>query len=176
MSWLRLVTMARQPDEPGSIRDAALVSLPVTFAAALLYGLWSSRKTIVVLSALTTASLLAFAVGGDSLARNHLLFAALLVIPLSGVSSVTAAISAYACEIYPTRVRSRGTGIIAAMTKAGGVLIIAIVTIALTIPSIAVTALVGAAPLLAATLIFTRPGPETTHRPLEEIAIPVATS
>jgi putative MFS transporter len=158
------------------IRDAALVSLPVTFAAALLYGLWSSRKTIAVLSALTTASLLAFAVGGDSLARNHLLFAALLVIPLSGVSSVTAAISAYACEIYPTRVRSRGTGIIAAMTKAGGVLIIAIVTIALTIPSIAVTALVGAAPLLAATLIFTRPGPETTHRPLEEIAIPVATS
>jgi putative MFS transporter len=152
------------------IRDAALVSLPVTVAAALLYGLWSSRKTIAVLSALTTGSLLAFAAGGDSLARNHLLFSALLVIPLSGVSSVTAAISAYACEIYPTRVRSRGTGIISGMTKAGGVLIIAIVTVALTIPSIAVTALIGAGPLLAATGIFARTGTETSHRRLEEIA------
>src|SRR5262249_5090101 len=94
------------------IRDAALISLPVTFAAALVYGFWSSRKTIAVLSALTSISLLGFAVGGNSLARNHLLFSALLVVPLAGVSSVTAAISAYACELYPTRVRSRGTGII----------------------------------------------------------------
>jgi putative MFS transporter len=151
------------------IRDAALVSLPVTFAAALLYGFWSSRRTIAALSALTTLSLLGFAVGGNSLAHNHLFFSALLVIPLSGVSSVTAAISAYVCEIYPTRVRSRGTGIISGMTKAGGVLIIGIVAAATTIPSISVTALIGIAPLLIATLIFTRSGTETSNRRLEEI-------
>jgi putative MFS transporter len=151
------------------IRDAALISLPVTFAAALLYGFWSSRKTIAALSALTTLSLLGFAAGGNSLAHNHLLFSALLVIPLSGVSSVTAAIIAYACEIYPTRARSRGTGIISGMTKAGGVLIIGVVTVALTIPSISVTALIGIAPLFIATLIFTRSGTETSHRRLEEI-------
>jgi MFS transporter, putative metabolite:H+ symporter len=159
------------------IRDAALISLPVTFLAALIYGFWSSRKTIAVLSALTTVSLLGFAVGGNSLAHNHLLFSALLVVPLAGVSSVTAAISAYACELYPTRVRSRGTGIISGMTKAGGVLIIGIVTVALTIPSISVTALIGAAPLFAATLIFARTGAETSHRSLEEITtatVPVA--
>ena len=157
------------------IRDAALISLPVTVAAALVYGFWSSRKTIAVLSALTTVSLLGFAVGGNSLAHNHLLFSALLVVPLAGVSSVTAAISAYACELYPTRVRSRGTGIISGMTKAGGVLIIGIVTVALTIPSISVTALIGAAPLFAATLIFARTGAETSNRRLEEITtVPVA--
>jgi putative MFS transporter len=108
-------------------------------------------------------------VGGNSLAHNHLFFSALLVIPLSGVSSVTAAISAYVCEIYPTRVRSRGTGIISGMTKAGGVLIIGIVAAATTIPSISVTALIGIAPLLIATLIFTRSGTETSNRRLEEI-------
>lgn len=159
------------------IRDAALISLPVTFAAAWLYGFWSSRKTIVLLSSLTTLSLLGFAVGGNSLARNHLLFAALLVISISGVSSVTAATIAYACEVYPTRVRSRGTGIISGLTKAGGVLIIGVVTVALTIPSISTTALIGIVPLSVATAIFVRSGTETSHRRLEEItsaAEPVA--
>jgi putative MFS transporter len=131
-------------------------------------------STIVVLSALATGSLLGFAVGGNSLPHNRLLFSALLVVSLASVSSVTAAILAYACELYPTRVRSRGTGIISGMTKAGGVLIIGIVTVALTIPSISVTALIGAAPLFAATSIFTRAGAETSNRRLEEInAVPV---
>ena len=151
------------------IRDAALAGLPVTFAAALLYGFWSSRKTIAVLSALTTGSLLGFAAGGNSLAHDHLLFSALLVIPLSCVSSATAAITAYACEIYPTRVRSRGTGMISGLTKAGGVLIIGLVTAALTIPSIPVTASIGIPPLLLATAIFVRSGTETANRRLEEI-------
>ncbi|HEX6519468.1 MAG TPA: MFS transporter [Streptosporangiaceae bacterium] len=151
------------------IRDAALISLPVTFAAAWLYGFWSSRKTIGVLSSLITLSLLGFAAGGNSLARNHLIFAALLVISISCVSSVTAATIAYACEMYPTRVRSRGTGIISGLTKAGGVLIIGVVTAALTIPSISVTALIGIGPLFIATLIFIRSGTETSHRRLEEI-------
>jgi putative MFS transporter len=65
------------------------------------------------------------------------------LIPVWGISSVTAVLSAYAAEVSPTRIRSRGGGLIAAVTKAGGVLVVGLVTLSLTPPSIAGTALIG---------------------------------
>ena len=47
----------------------------------------------------------------------------LLVIPIWGISSVTAVLSVYSAEIYPTRIRSQGTGLAAGASKAGGVMI-----------------------------------------------------
>jgi putative MFS transporter len=97
------------------------------------------------------------------------LLTALLVLPLAGTSSVVAVVAAYATEIYPTRIRSRGAGLAAGMTKAGGVLIIALVVTSVTPPSIAVTALIGAIPMLAGAVILVWVGPETRARRLEEI-------
>jgi putative MFS transporter len=152
------------------VRNAALIGLPITLVAALLYGFWSSKKTITLLSTLSALPLPGFVIFGNSLAHDHVLLSALLVMPLSGIGSVTAAASSYAAEIYPTLVRSRGTGLISGMSKAGGVLIIAIVAAATTIPSIGMTALIGAVPLIVAMVIFVRAGPETRHRRLEEIS------
>jgi putative MFS transporter len=152
------------------VRNAALIGLPITLVAALLYGFWSSKKTITLLSTLSALPLPGFVIFGNSLAHDHVLLSALLVMPLSGIGSVTAAASSYAAEIYPTLVRSRGTGLISGMSKAGGVLIIAIVAAATTIPSIGMTALIGAVPLIVAMVIFVRTGPETRHRRLEEIS------
>lgn len=151
------------------VRNAALIGLPVTVVVACLYGFWSAKKTIVLLSALTALALSVFVIGGNALSHNHLLLGFLLVLPLSGISSLVAVLSAYASEIYPTRVRSRGSGFAAGMTKAGGVLIIAVVVAAATIPSIALTALIGAIPLLLGLVIFWRTGLETRQRRLEEI-------
>jgi putative MFS transporter len=152
-----------------TVRNAALIGLPLTVAVAWLYGFWSSKKTIILLSAITALTLFGFVIAGDSLARNHVLLTAMLVVPLSGISSVVAVVSAYAAEIYPTRIRSRGTGYTAAMTKAGGVGIIALTVAAAAIPSIAVTALIGAIPLVVGTALFARTGQETHRRPLEDI-------
>ncbi|MDT0263241.1 MFS transporter [Jatrophihabitans lederbergiae] len=151
------------------IRNAALLGLPFTVLVAAAYGWWGSRKTIVALSVAAALTLSGFVVAGNSLAHHRLALSLLLVIPLSAISSVAAVVSAYAAEVYPTMLRSRGSGLAAGMAKLGGVVIIAVVVAATTVPSMAMTALIGAVPLLLAAILFLWIGPETKHRPLEEI-------
>ena len=82
---------------------------------------------------------------------------------------MVAVIVAYGAEVYPTRIRSRGSGVAAAMTKAGGVLVIALVVLAVATPSITVTALISAAPIAIAALVAVGFIVETRRKPLEEI-------
>lgn len=151
------------------LRDSALIGFPLNFLVATLYGFWSSKKTIVGLVGLTTASMLGFVIAGDSVAARPYLLYTLLLMPIWGISSVTAVLSAYAAEVYPTRIRSRGSGLIAGVTKAGGVLVIGLVTLSVTPPSIAGTALVGAVPMALATGAVAVFGIETCNRTLEDI-------
>lgn len=151
------------------LRNSALLGLPLIVLIALLYGFWSSKKTVILLCTLTASAVLMFAVFGDSLAHNKTLLSVLLVIPLGGISSITAVIVVYGPEIYPTRIRSRGTGLVAGLTKVGGVLVLAIILAATPTPSLATTALIGAVPLLLAILVFAYTTPETKQRTLEDI-------
>jgi MFS transporter, putative metabolite:H+ symporter len=153
------------------VRNAAVIGLPLTVLVAWTYGFWSSRKTILALSGLTIVALVWIAIAGDALARDHTLLTGLLVLPIAGISSAAAIVSAYASEIYPTRIRSRGSGLVAGMTKLGGVLIIGLVAAAIAVPSIAATAIIGAAPLLAGVLLLGWAGPETRRRRLEDITM-----
>jgi putative MFS transporter len=152
------------------VRNAALIGLPLTVVIAWMYGVWGSRATIVTVTGVTALALLGFVVAGDSLAHHRTALSLLLVIPLSGVSSIAAIVAGYASEVYPTRVRARGAGLAAGMTKAGGVLVLAFIVASKTAPGIAGTALIGAVPLLIATVAFLWVGPETKRRRLEEIS------
>ena len=151
------------------LRDSALIGFPLNFPIALLYGFWSSRKTIMIMAALTAAALIGFVVAGEGVADNSALLHVLLVVPIWGISSLTAVTAAYASEIYPTRIRARGTGLAAAGTKVGGVLILAAVAAAVAAPSISVTALLGAVPLVGAIVLITFFGVETRKKALEQI-------
>jgi len=151
------------------LRNAALIGFPLTFVVAWMYGFWSSKKTIVVLTALTSAALLGFVVAGDAVVQNRGLLYVLLVIPIWGINSVVAVLSVYAAEIYPTRVRSRGSGFAAGASKAGGVAIIALVAFGIATPSISTVALIGAVPMALAVLLVSLRGVETRQRRLEEI-------
>jgi putative MFS transporter len=151
------------------LRDSALIGFPLNLPIALLYGFWSSKKTIILMAALTASALIGFFVAGNAVARNGTLLHVLLIVPIWGISSLTAVTAAYASEIYPTRIRARGTGLAAAATKFGGVLILAAVAAALTTPSIALTALLGAIPLIAAIAMITFFGIETRRKGLEQI-------
>ena len=151
------------------LRNAALIGFPLTFVVAWMYGFWSSKKTIIVLTALTAAALFGFVFAGDAVVQNRALLYVLLVIPIWGINSVVAVLSVYAAEIYPTRVRSRGSGFAAGASKAGGVAIIALVAFGIAAPSIATVALIGAIPMALAVVLVALRGVETRQRRLEEI-------
>ena len=151
------------------LRDSALIGFPLNFLVAWAYGFWSSKRTMIGLASLTAAALFGFAAAGDAVADNRLLLYSLLVIPIWGISSIVAVLAAYASEVYPTRIRSRGSGLSAAASKAGGVVIIALVVAAIAPPSIAGTALIGGIPMALAALALGLFGVETKKRRLEEI-------
>ena len=151
------------------LRNAAMIGFPLSFLVAWLYGFWSSKKTIMLLSSLTAAALFGFVFAGNEVVNNRALLYVLLVIPIWGISSVVAVLSAYAAEVYPTRIRSRGSGFAAGASKAGGVAIIGLVAFGIAAPSISTVALIGAIPMALAVLLVALFGVETRQRRLEEI-------
>ncbi len=152
------------------LRNAALIGFPLTFLVAWLYGFWSSKKTIIILGSLTAAALFGFVIAGDAIVQNRALLYALLVVPIWGISSVVAVLSVYSSEIYPTKIRARGTGFAAGASKAGGVLIISLVSFGITVPSMSTVALIGAIPMTIAVILIAIFGVETCKRRLEEIS------
>ena len=156
-------------DADAILRNAALIGFPLTFVVAWMYGFWSSKKTIIAISSLTAAALFGFVIAGDAIVQNRGLLYALLIVPIWGISSVVAVLSVYSAEVYPTRVRSRGTGFAAGASKTGGVAIIALVVFGITAPSIATVALIGAIPMTLAVILVAFFGVETRQRRLEDI-------
>jgi putative MFS transporter len=151
------------------LRNAALIGFPLNFVVAWMYGFWSSKRTIILLTLLTASSMLGFIWAGDSIISHPVWLYVLLIIPIWGISSLVSVLSAYAAEIYPTNIRSRGSGVIAGFSKFGGVLVIALVVAAIAPPSIQTTALIGAVPLVIAALAISFFGVETRKKQLEEI-------
>jgi MFS transporter, putative metabolite:H+ symporter len=155
------------------LRDSALIGFPLNFPIAYLYGFWSARKTIALMAGVTVAALFGFVLAPTSNlvhgGQSTTLLYVLLIVPIWGISSLTAVVVAYASEVFPTRVRSRGTGLAAGATKFGGVMILAIVAAAIAAPSIAWTALFGAIPLTLAIVAMILFGVETKKKQLERI-------
>jgi putative MFS transporter len=151
------------------LRNAALMGFPLTFVVAWMYGFWSSKKTIILLSSLTAIALFGFVIVGDAVVQNRTLLYVLLIVPIWGISSVVAVLSVYSSEIYPTRIRSRGTGFAAGASKTGGVAMIALVVFGIAAPSIATVALIGAVPMTLSVFLVFFFGIETRKRRLEEI-------
>ncbi|MFD8999144.1 MFS transporter [Streptomyces abikoensis] len=151
------------------LRDSALISLPLNLLTALLYGLWSSRRTVIALAGLTAAALVALAVLAETAAGHGLPLRLLLLVPLWGISATAAVLAAYSSEAYPTPLRALGTSWAAGTSKAGGVAILGLSVAAVAVPPLGVTALLGAVPLALAAVAFALYGPETRGRRLDEI-------
>jgi len=151
------------------LRNAALIGFPLNFLIAWMYGFWSSKRTIILLTVLTAASMIGFLIAGNHIVQHPLILYVLLILPIWGVSAIMSVLSAYAAEIYPTAIRSRGSGLISGMSQIAGVFIIALVVIAVAPPSITATALIAALPLILAVIAITMMGIETRKRRLEDI-------
>jgi len=151
------------------LRNAALMGFPLTFVVAWMYGFWSSKKTIIILGTLTALALYGFIAVGDAIVENRALLYALLIVPIWGISSVVAVLSVYSSEIYPTKIRARGTGFAAGASKFGGIFIIALVSFGFATPSIQTIAWIGAVPMTLAVILVAIFGVETCKRRLEDI-------
>jgi putative MFS transporter len=151
------------------LRNAAIIGFPFSIPVAVLYARWGGKKTVLLVTAVIAASLAAFAVLGDRVAASRPLLYVLLVVPIWGISILAAVLVAYTAEVYPTVLRSRGTGLSAGAAKAGGVLILALVVVAVTTPSVRVTALAGVVPMAVAIVALAAFGPETRLKQLEQI-------
>ena len=80
-------------DADAILRNAALIGFPLNFVIAWMYGFWSSKKTIIALTALTAAALFGFVIAGNAIVNNRPLLYLLLVVPIWGISSVVAVLS-----------------------------------------------------------------------------------
>ena len=151
------------------IAKAALFSIPGAVLVSWLYGRWSSTKTLIAVAAFTAASLGVFIGWGDGIAHHKTVLTTLLVILLIAMWGMISVLAPYGAEVYPTRVRGAGSGIVAGASKFGGVLALALAVFSVAPPGLAGAALLAGIPAALAALMLIAFGIETRGRRLEEI-------
>ncbi|WP_206711357.1 MFS transporter [Aquisalinus flavus] len=157
----------------GLLAKSGMLALPGIVAVAWLYHAWSSIRTLVLFVGLTAASLFLFFVIGltGSLTQGFVIAGtACLLISASGVIAM---LIPYAAEIYPVHLRGTGAGIVAASSKAGGILGAGVGVVGF-FENIAFSALWIAVPLIGFALLLLRSGTETRGFTLEAIHSQIA--
>jgi putative MFS transporter len=169
--WLP-TNLGRMGMDPGAasalLARSALLALPGMLLVIWLYHRWSSVRTLVLFIVLTAATLLAFFAASMAGVRSEAVMIAITALLLVSSSGVIAMLIPYAAEIYPARLRATGSGMIAASSKAGGILGAAGGVLGL-FGNLGLSALVIAAPLAVSAVMLARSGIETRGRRLEQI-------
>ena len=149
------------------IAKSALLSAPIVVASVFLYGWWSTKWSLVVMSAIMTSGLLALLLRqiGIPFLSDPSAPVTLLVLGSSGVISI---ILPYTAENYPIRLRGRATGWIAGCSKLGGLVAQVFSAFAL-VPTLGIAAAVIALPAVIGLALVAVFGRETRGRDLREL-------
>lgn len=147
---------------------SALLAIPGIAVVVWLYQHWSSFKSLALFVGLTVLALLAFAAIELFGIRAQALTIAATVLLLVAISGVIATMIPYAAEIYPVHLRGTGSGLIAAGSKAGGILGAVLGVVGL-FDDFAWSALVIAVPMTIAGVMLWHSGIETSGHELESI-------
>ena len=150
------------------LAKSAIYALPGIAIGVWLYHRWSSIRSLVLFIVLATLSLLAFAAIGAFHVNSPGLTITAVALLLVGISGVVAMIIPYATEIYPVHLRGTGSGVIAASSKAGGVLGAGLGVFGL-FEHIAMSAAAIAVVMAASGVMLFRHGIETRGTSLEDI-------
>lgn len=148
---------------------SALIAVPTVFAAAALYGRWSSKGALVgsiALTAMGLAGIIYLELASPADASPVLPIAVLIV----GLNGIIAMLLPYAAESYPLKVRGRATGWVAACTKAGGLAAQALSLFGL-IPGLALGAALTMVPVVVALVLVLRYCGETRGRDLRDMEV-----
>ncbi|QDH71656.1 MFS transporter [Lysobacter alkalisoli] len=150
------------------IARSALWAMPGIALVIWLYHRWSSLRALVLFVMLSTLALLAFFAMGMAGVRSATALTLATAALLVSLSGVIAMLVPYASEIYPVRLRGTGSGVVAASSKAGGI-IGALLGVAGFFGLFALSALLVAVPMAVSGVMLLRAGVETRGRRLEEI-------
>jgi MFS transporter, putative metabolite:H+ symporter len=149
------------------IARSTLISMPVVALSAYLYAAWSTKWSLVAMSAAMTLGLIGFLLRGAGVAQL-----ADPIVPLTlvvvGSSGVIAILLPYTAENYPIRIRGRATGWIAGCSKLGGLIAqgLAVVSAA---PPFGLAALFIAIPSAASLVLIGWLGRETRGKDLRDV-------
>ena len=150
---------------------SAIVAIPGTVLVAYTYGMWSSRKSMVVFAAASIACAVGLAWLAPTQATNRVVVIGMLALLYAATGGVIAMLSPYTAEVYPTRLRGTGSGVSAGSSKLGGLVGgIATVTGVLSVSTgMMRPALLVSIPMAAAAILVAARGIETRGRRLEEL-------
>ena len=152
----------------GLLARSALLAVPGIAIVIVLYHRWSSVRALVLFAALTAGALLAFCAIEIARVRDPAVLVAATVWLLVSASGVIAMLIPYAAEIYPSRLRGTGSGLIAASSKFGGILG-AVCGVTGILNDLLLSGVAIAATMAVAAVLVARCGIETRGRRLEDI-------
>jgi putative MFS transporter len=142
----------------GIIASSALIAIPTVLVATWLYGIWSTKRALIVAIGVTTLGLLALLLRQSlPILSNPIISVSLIII---GASAVVSFIIPYAAENFPLRLRGRATGWVAGCSKAGGVFAQGLAAMAL-VPSLGIAAGLIAVPAVLSLMMVAAFGQET---------------
>lgn len=152
------------------LAQAAFFAVPGCLVVAWLYGCWSSKRTMILFATGTALVLAGFSIFKSGAGYDKTLFTLFTVSLLIGLSGMISMLPPYSVELFPTKLRATGGGLVASSSKAGGIVgppLVAMILAAF--PGFTVPALLLAAPMLLAAGTLWWNGKETSGRRLEEL-------
>jgi putative MFS transporter len=150
---------------------SAFVAIPGTVLVAYAYGMWSSRRSMMLFAVASIACALGLAWMAPSVASNRVAIVSMLALLYAATGGVIAMLSPYTAEVFPTRLRGTGSGLSAGSSKLGGLLgAIGTVTGVISVSTgMLRPALLVSIPMAIAAIAVVARGLETRGRPLEEL-------
>jgi putative MFS transporter len=151
---------------------STLVAIPATVLVAILYGRWSSRKSMILFAAASIVFALGLAWLAPTEQSSRAGVVTVVALLYAATGGVIAMLSPYTAEVYPTSLRGTGSGLSAASSKLGGLVgglatVVGLVSIS---SGMMRPAVLVSIPMAAAALLIALRGVETRGRRLEELA------
>jgi putative MFS transporter len=148
------------------IAKSTLLAVPTIVLCAWLFSAWSTKWSLIAVTAVMVAGLAGLALGQSGATTSGTLLPLALVI--LGSSGMISMLLPYAAENYPLLIRGRATGWVAACSKLGG-LGAQTLSVAGGVPPLITAIMFIVAPALGAALLIALFGRESRGRSLGEL-------
>ena len=151
---------------------SSFLAIPGTVLVAWAYGKWSSRKSMILFAVASIAGAVALAAIDPTATTSRWLTITVLALLYIASGGVSAMLSPYTAEVYPTRFRGTGSGLSAGATKFGGLVggVATVLGLITTATGFTRPAVMVSIPLIVAAVLVAIAGLETRGRRLEELA------